>query len=238
MVSDTLIFLFLSYLPLFPLLFYGIKKYKGNLQLNAWILWVAIALSIVFVSPNALFPVGPHRWIILLTYPLCFFAVGALSNLKSVPLKAVAFGILAATSISFMVLPGDFAFPYFGMFPAYAPSPMTQNTVPLRDCQSTLDAVNWVKDNMHQSDHLMVHDAFGGWAMLVLSSEQLFFYGYENPDSFAQKTVNLGLGGKLYLIWWVNGWGGHGLVSVPSSFKEVFESGKIAVYVYQSDATA
>jgi hypothetical protein len=39
------------------------------------------------------------------------------------------------------------------------------------------------------------------------------------------------------LIWWINGWGGHGLRDVPSSFQEVYESGKIAIYSFTVDGT-
>jgi hypothetical protein len=69
MVVDTLGFLVFCYLPLLPLVLLGFKRFKGNLQLLAWVLWVIVALFSAFVSPNAHVAALPHRWILLLVFP-------------------------------------------------------------------------------------------------------------------------------------------------------------------------
>jgi hypothetical protein len=40
------------------------------------------------------------------------------------------------------------------------------------------------------------------------------------------------------LIWWVNGSGWHNEPTVSSAFGEVYESGKIAIFMYNSGAHA
>ncbi len=233
LVGNTLGFLFFCYLPLLPLVLLAVRKFRGNLQLNAWVLWVVIALLFVIISPNAFFAVFPYRWTLLLTYPLAFFAAEAFSRFRLSVYKVGAGLILATFSLGFMVLPNTLAFPYYTLFPLYVPSSMLQNTVSLSDCQDTVNALQWVKNNMVGDGRLLVHDAFDGWASLTLNISQFIPYGYDNPASYAQKLVENGSSyQQLYLIWWVNGSGWHGQPTVSSVFSEVYKSGRIAVYAY------
>jgi hypothetical protein len=232
MVANTLGFLVFCYLPLLPLLLLGVKKFKCNLQMKAWVFWVFIALLLVLLSPNTSFAVFPYRWILLLTYPLAFYAAEAFVSLKLNAYKVCACLILATFSLGFMVLPNNLAFPYYTLFPLYAPTSMLQNTVPLSDCQDTVNALQWVRNNMRSDSRLLVHDAFYGWASLTLDGDQLIPYGYSDPETVAQELVENGSEYQLYLIWWVNGSGWHGQPTVSSAFGEVYESGRLAVYTY------
>ena len=242
MVFDTLDFLIFCFLPLLPLVVYGFKRFKGNLQLNAWILWVFVALFIGFVIPSFFVVALPHRWILLLTYPLAFFAADGFARLRLNVLKTgalkVGMGVVLATlSLSFLVLPYSMAFPYFSYGSVYTPVSMLHNTMALSDCQDTVNALEWVGSHMDDGSRLLVHDAFYGWAVLTLDSEQLLRYGYDNPASFAQVLVDNGSPYEMYLIWWVNGSGWHGQPTVSSVFEEVYTSGKIAVYEYSPTAS-
>jgi hypothetical protein len=142
--------------------------------------------------------------------------------------------MLVALSVSFVVLPSNVAFPYFAIFPLYVPTSMLQNTVPLIDCKDTANALQWVKSNMADNGLLLVHRAFYGWGSLALNGNQLVFYGYENPETVAQSLEENGSRQQLYLIWWVNGSGLHGQPTVSSMFRQVYESGEIAVFTYTS----
>ncbi len=237
MVGNTLGFFVFCYLPVLPLVLIAAKKFRGNLQLNAWILWVFITLVLVMISPSAFFAVLPYRWILLLTYPLAFFAAEGFSRLKINALKVVVFLILATFSVSFAVLPNNLTFPYYTIYPLYVPMNMLQNTVLLRDCQDTVNALNWIKENMPSNARLLVHDAFYGWASLTLNSNQLISYGYDNPATYAKQLLENGSTNQLYLIWWIEGYGGHGQPTVSSVFGEVYQSGKIAVYIYNISVT-
>jgi hypothetical protein len=232
LVVNTLGFLVFCYLPLMPLLLLGAKRFGKNLQLSAWVSWVLIALLLVMISPDASFSVLPYRWILFLTYPLAFFAADAFAGLKLKSYKVGVVLVLAALSLSFIFLPNSLAFPYFGLFPFYVPTSMLQNTVSLSDCQATVNALNWAKTSMNNDSRLLVHDAFYGWASLTLSRDLLLAYGYADPAAYAQGLVENGSKYQLYLIWWVNGSGWNGRPTVSSAFREVYASGKIAVYEY------
>ena len=232
MVIDTLGFLVFCYLPLVPLLVLGARRFKRNLQLKVWIFWIFLSLLLVIVSPGAFFAVFPYRWTLLLTYPLAFYAAEGFASLKLDLYKAGVGLMLATLSVSFMVLPNSLAFPYFGLFTLYVPSSMLQNTVSLSDSQDTVNALQWVRNNMPSDARLLIHDVFYGWASLTLDGGQLIRYEYGNPETMAQKLEENSSEYRLYLVWWINGSGWHGQPNVPSAFRVVYESGRIAVFTY------
>jgi hypothetical protein len=234
LVVNTLGFLVFCYLPLLPLVVLGFRRLRSNLQLKVWVCWILILLLLVIISPNAFLAVLPYRWTLLLTYPLAFYAAEAFAGLRLNAYKLGAGLMLATFSLGFMVLPNNLAFPYYAAFPLYVPTSMLQNTVPLSDSQDTANALQWVRNNMPSGARLLVHDAFYGWASLTLDHDQLVPYEYGNPEMTAQELVENGSEYQLYLIWWVNGSGWHGQPTVSSAFGEVYESGRIAVYKYNS----
>jgi hypothetical protein len=109
---------------------------------------------------------------------------------------------------------------------------MLQNTVPIGDCQDTANALQWLHQNMPSNASLLVHEAFYGWASLTLNSSQLISYGFGKPETVAQELEENGLVFPLYLIWWVNDFGWYGQPTVPSTFAQVYESGRIGVFVF------
>jgi hypothetical protein len=214
----------------------GARRLKSNLQLKIWISWILLSLLLVIVSSTALFGVFPYRWTLLLAYPLAFYAAEGFASLKVNAHKAGVGLMLATLSLSFIVLPNNLAFPYFGLFTLYVPSSMLQNTVSLSDSQDTANALQWVKENMPSDARLLVHDAFYGWASLTLNRSQLIPYGYDTPEAMAQKLEENGSVYQLYLIWWVNGTGWHGQPTVSSAFMQVYNSSRIAVFTYNDSA--
>jgi hypothetical protein len=72
---------------------------------------------------------------------------------------------------------------------------------------------------------------FYGWALLTLNKDQIRNYGFDDPVKAAMTTAQEGHT-QIYLIWWINGQGWYGQPTVSSSFHEVYQSGKIAVYSY------
>jgi hypothetical protein len=234
-VVDTLGFFVFCYLPLLPLVVLGVKWFGSNLQLNAWVLCVFIAL---FSAIAAIFLVLlPYRWILFLTYPLAFYAAEGFAGLKLNRYKVGVGLMLATLSVSFMVLPNNIAFPYYVVFPLYVPKSMLQNTVPLSDCQDTVNVLQWAKTNMDDNARLLVHRAFYGWASLALDSDKLILYGFDNPETMAQKLTDDGSRFQLYLVWWVNGSGWYDQPAVSSAFGEaLYESGRIAIFTYNASA--
>jgi hypothetical protein len=117
------------------------------------------------------------------------------------------------------------------------PKSMLQNTVPLSDCQDTVNVLQWAKTNMDDNARLLVHRAFYGWASLALDSDKLILYGFDNPETMAQKLREDGSRFQLYLVWWVNGSGWYDQPAVSSAFGEaLYESGRIAIFTYNASA--
>jgi hypothetical protein len=203
--------------------------------LNTWVLCVFIALSLAIA--NVFIAVLPYRWILLLTYPLAFYAAEGFAGLRFNGYKVGVGLMLATLSVGFMVLPNNIAFPYYVAFQLYVPKSMLQNTVSLSDCQDTVNVLQWAKTNMDDDTRLLVHRAFYGWASLALDSNKLIPYGYNNPETMAQKLREDGSHFQLYLVWWVNGSGWYDQPAVSSAFGEaLYESGRIAIFTYNASA--
>lgn len=233
LVVNTLGFIAFCYLPLLPLLVFGARRFKNNLQLKAWIFWIFIPLLLAIINAS-FFSIGgvlPYRWILLLTYPLTFYAVEGLSIIRWNWYKVGVGLILATLSVGFLVLPNSAALGYFNNFPGYVPKSMLQNTVQLSDCQDTANALLWARNNMPGNGYLLVHGVFYGWAKLTIDNNRLIPYYYGTPEEAAQLRENSS-SSQLYLIWWVNGSGWYGQPTVPESFKELYHSGNIAIYKY------
>jgi hypothetical protein len=233
LLIDAFSFPIFCYLPLLPLVVLGAKRSGSNLQLNAWILCIVIALSLAIA--NVFIAVLPYRWTLLLTYPLAFYAAEGFVRLKLNMYKIGVGLILATLSVSFLVLPNEMAFCYYSTNPLYVPKSMLQNTIPLSDCQDTVNVLQWAKTNMDNNTRLLVHQAFYGWASLVLDNNQLIPYNYDSPETMAQKLTENGFSYQLYLIWWVNGSGWYAQPTIYSPFSQpLYESGRIAIFRYNA----
>ena len=234
LLENTFSFLIYCYLPLLPFLIFGVKRFKSNIQIKAWIVWIFIPVLLVFV-PNA-FSIGgilPFRWILLLTFPLAFYAVEGFYAVKWNWYKLAVGFIIAFLSLSFMVLPNNNAGGYFnGPFTSYIPKSMLQNTVPLIDCQGTSNALHWAKNNMPTNSVLLVHEAFYGYAMLTFDNSRLIPYFYSDPQQVASQLHATNSSISLYLIWWVNGTGWYGMQNTPATFEELYHNENIAIYRY------
>jgi hypothetical protein len=243
-VFDTLGFLAFCYLPMLPLLFFGARRFKGNFQLKAWIIWLFIPIFLVIVSPINLFIGGvlPFRWVMLLTYPLSFYLVEGIFAIRwnwyKIFYKVAAGSIIAVLSVGFMVLPNSDAISYFGSYPTYIPKSMLQNTIQLSDCQDTANALLWAQNNIPNNGHLLVHQAFYGWSTLSFDINRIIPYFFENLTEVAINLQQNSAENPLYLIWWVNGTGWYGQPNVPGSFSEIYHSHNIAIYEYLPETIA
>jgi hypothetical protein len=234
-ISDGIVnaggFLFFCYLPLFPFIFAGIRKFKHK-ELKFWFIWCLVGIALPFLFSSA--PLS-YRWVLLLAFPFAFFSVEGFERLNSGLLKKGLVGFAVLLSFSFIFLPAEMAFPYFSLYPYNVPSSMLQNSAPLSDCEDVVKALNWVKANVNSDGILLVHDAFYGWALLCINDVKIIRYGYASPETAALAFSEQGYK-QLYVIWWVSGEGWHGQSSLPSSFREVFHSGGIAVYEFEDAA--
>jgi hypothetical protein len=236
-VVNTVGFLLLCYLPILPLLVLGFKQFGKSSHLKGWVLSILIIVSLSIIGATTFFGVLPYRWIILLTFPLAFYAAEGFSHLKKRKYKVAIGFIIAFLSVSFVILPRSLALPYFSVFPYYGTISLLHNTVPLGDCQDTVNALEWAKNEMNDNSCLLVHDAFYGWAILNIDNDRLLPYGHENPVTIAEELIENGSRSQLYLIWWINGidWYNQSPVSPP--FEQLYSSGNVAIYTFNMTVT-
>jgi len=230
MVIDMLGFFLYCYILLLPLVAMS-AKLPRNFQLRSWTLWSLGAILFPLITQSA--RVNGFRWILMLTYPLSFYAMEALTSIKLNYRRLLVLLTIGMFTVGFITMPYEYGFPYFAIpqYQVYVPSSMLQNTVPLSDCQDAVNVLQWLKNAMNGNARLLTHTAFYGWAILMLDESQIVYYEFGNPDKVARDLAQLGYD-EIYLIWWVNGFGWHGQPTVSSSFREVCRSGRIAVYVY------
>jgi hypothetical protein len=233
-------FFLYCFLPILPLVLISLWR-LGNLQLRSWLLLSLILLLLPIAS------VSPYRWVLMLTYPLAFYATDALSRLKSIKWKRFKFTVrriavlylvlsTAILSFGFIFMTSEKPFLYFNpeqcnKYLYQIPSSMLQNTISITDCQGTANVLQWFKDNVNSSALLLTHTVFYSWALLTLNNNQVRNYGFDDPAKAAMTAAQEGHT-QIYLLWWVNGQGWYGQPTVPLSFHEVYHSGKIAVYSY------
>jgi hypothetical protein len=237
-------FFLYCFLPLLPLLLVGLWRF-GNLQLRSWVLLSFILLLIPLAS------VSPYRWVLLLMFPFAFFTTDGLSRLKSIKWKRFKFTIhrlaifylvlsTAILSVGFIFMTSENPFFYFNpnylnKFEYQIPTSMLQNTISIIDCHDTVKTLQWYKNNINSSAILLTHTVFYGWASLTLNENQIRNYEFDNPVNATVATAQEG-NKQLYLIWWVNGQGWYAQPTLPASFHEIYQSGRIAIYSYDAGA--
>jgi len=239
MLASEAGFILYCFLPILPLAVLSVKRFD-NFQMRSLVILILIATLVPMVSPSDL------RLVMLLVYPLAFYATEGLSWLKSVHWKRFRITLLrvglvylmlvtVVLSLGFMVMTPENPFPYFkeGVNPYIytIPTSMLQNTVSITDCQGTVNALQWLKDNMTGNSVLLTHRAFYGWALTTFNPDQVFLYEFGNPLNAATTAAQEGYN-QIYLIWWVNGKGWDGQPTVSSAFHEIYQSGEIAIYRY------
>jgi hypothetical protein len=238
LLSEGGLFLY-CFLLVLPVALISLSRLR-NLQLMSWIVFSLILMLLPIAS------VSPFRWILMLTYPLAFYATDGISRLKSIKWKrfkltvqriAIVYLVLSTgiLSFGFIAMGSEKPFLYFNPginnYVYQIPTSMLQNTISITDCQDTNNALLWFKDNVNSSSLLLTHRVFYGWALLTLNERQIRNYEFDAPDKYAMLISAEGHS-QLYLIWWAKGEGWYGQPTLPSSFEEIYHSGKIAIYSY------
>jgi hypothetical protein len=231
------IYCFLLILPLALISLWRLR----NLQLGSWLLFSLILMLLPIAS------VSPYRWVLMLTFPLAFYATDSLSRLKLIKWKCCKFTIrriailylvlsTAILSVGYILTTPEQPFVYFdpskvNYYSNQIPSAMQQNTISKTDFESTINSLQWFKNNENGSSVLLTHTVFYGWAMLTLNESQIKNYEFDDPEHAAVLVAQEGRS-QIYLIWWIPGQGWYEQPTLPFSFKELYHSGNIAIYQY------
>lgn len=228
MVINMVGFLLYCHLLLLPLAIMGAESLK-NFSIKSWTIWSLAAILLPVVTQSAWF--GGYRWVLMMTYPLSFYVTEGLTKIRVRSRRLLVFFTLGILAAAFVAMPYGYGIFAIRQYTVYIPSSMLQNSVPLNDCEDTVNVLRWLKSDMEGEARLLTHRAFYGWALLTLNENRVIQYEYENPERMARDAAQLGYA-PLYLIWWVNGFGWYGQPTVSPSFREAYRSGRIAVYIY------
>jgi hypothetical protein len=201
-----------------------------------------------------------NRWMFMLVYPFTFYAVNSVEKVSRSKDKSVAsvFRRLSWIKISRKTMLGIFSltvvfgsifmavppfFDRFGVFfipttNSYLPSTMLYNTVPLRDVEPTVRAMEWLNENMTDGSGVLINHAFLWWADLYLDKRHMIVYFMKDVENALSVALAKGFD-PIYLIWWNEnylswqnediGWYG---INVPKYFKYIFSSDRISVFQY------
>ena len=241
-------FLLYLYLPLLPLLALGARVVKHP-DLAAW----TLACLVMFLLPVALGGADFlwFRWGILLVYPAILASAEGLASALSrrgliLYVAAATLALNVAMSATYLVLEPEHQFnPYFGswnVYNRYVQTSMLQNSLPLSDTPSAIEAIKWVDQRATNSTVLVLHEAFHNWA--VFYAERATLVRIVEPELVAsnpRNTSDLILSAaksyaanrkEVYTVWWIPGKGWYGMPDPPPGFKEAARFGNIAVYKY------
>ena len=241
MLIDTGGFFVYCFLLILPIAVISIWRLR-NLHLRVWLFFSFILMLLPIAS------VSPFRWVLMLVYPIAFYATETLSGLKSIKWKHCVFNVrrivilylvlsTAILSFGFIFMTSENPFVYFN--PQYVnynefqiPTSMLQNTISITDCQNTATALQWFKTNENSSAILLTHIVFYSWALLMFNEDQIRNYGFDSPDHAASTAAQEGHT-QIFLIWWINGQGWYNQPTLSLQFHEVYRSGNIEIYGYK-----
>jgi len=247
LASQVLSVFTVLYLLCLPLVLVGFFR---NRVLDVWTLLIVCASFSCLVMP--FFALNWwDRWMFLLVYPFTFYAVvGVLKVLESangmvrpsvewlnwmkVSKKTTVvllscMGLLTSVYIGATLQSDNYvimSIPTISRYFSVAP------TVPLRDVEGTVKVMEWLDGNMDNGSCVLVHSAFLHWARLYLDENHTLVAYSTDAKGALDVATSLGYD-SVYLVWWGENIGWYWF-TVPSYFRMVFESDRIAAFQYLS----
>ncbi|MFB3889928.1 MAG: hypothetical protein ACE14S_10590 [Candidatus Bathyarchaeia archaeon] len=253
------------YVLILPLVFLGLKSLKDP-SLKYWTILCAAIPLLTVLWPSSSFSYWNRWVYLLVYPLLFCTAYGlerlwkSWSTVKN-RLRRLLPKAFALTYLSFLlVLSGCYiattpenSFPYFSQYNpylTYIPSSMLQTTVSSADAPSLVECIGWLNANSNGNSAIVAHYALYDWIHtysdgehLVLVQDGPFMWTpTQNESELADRMVTAAREAltdgfsQVYTVWWVDGEGWYQIPSLPSCFKEVDSSGRMAVYVYVPEA--
>jgi hypothetical protein len=236
-------FLGYAYLPLAPLIAFGVSKVR-NPELRVWTIFCLVGVFSALFPFAGLFIVS-YRWALLLSIPLCVYSTAGLSRLAGANCNTAAFttlvrgkitplflGLLVISAALYIATPAQQSMVYFTVFPSDMPTSMIQNTVALSDMSDLRILLDWAAMHMTPGTALLAHEAMYGWVRAYLpTTVNIVNYWHYSPLIGVSIAKSLGYSSAV-MIWWVNGSGWHGQPTVPSGFVPLRYQGSLVVYQY------
>lgn len=238
----------LFYAVVLPLVLIGFFRDR---ILDSWVLLLLVGSFGAVVVPFFALDLW-SRWMLMLVYPLTFYAANGVARVFRAGGRSVNPGfrwlgwlklskrtvnVLLVVSLSlglvYMTVPlffgraGVFGFP---TTVSYVPSTMQSTTVPLVDVDGTVRSIEWLNARMDGGSVLLAQDAFFYWSRLYLDGGRSLVYFKSDVLGAVDLAFQRGFS-RVYLVWWSVDIGWYGL-TVPEGFVSVYSSGRISVFEF------
>jgi hypothetical protein len=130
----------------------------------------------------------------------------------------------------------------------FIPSSMLQNTIPISDNPALENCFNWINNNSPNDSAVIVHYALYNLAAIYvrdrtvvsvdsnssmwvfLNNETVLVDGMVSASRQAIASGN----SSVYTVWWTNNEGWYKVATLPPEFYQVYQYGRMAVYMYNS----
>jgi hypothetical protein len=244
-VLTILGFLLFLVAPVLPLLILHrllpSQKAKRPSLCAVWAVAVLLLAVSPIISPWFAFDLW-YIWAFTLSVPVSIIAFEGFAKLLSkVQLRHVkvvlAIAVLApyvVIGVGYMTQPPESPLFYFAGSPyvSHVATSMLANTMPLQDSIDTVKLLTQLNSTMEERSVLLVHESFYGFAAVSIGGHRnIIDYNLGDVMSAVAYAKQLGFA-KIYWIWWLPGYGWHGVVNPPPGFNIVSPSGRMAIYVF------
>lgn len=129
-------------------------------------------------------------------------------------------------------------FDSFGVFSipttySYIPSTMLYNSIPLRDVDGVVEALEWLNGQTNDDSAVLLQQALVSWAGLYLDKKYMIVQYKMDVEKALGVALMHGFD-PIYVVWWNQNIGWYG-ITVPEHFKYTFNSDRISVFRYAPD---
>lgn len=215
------------YVVALPLIVAGFFR---DVVLDFWAAFLLIGSFGALVMP--LFALDQWwRWILMLVYPVTFYAVNGITKVLQASHGAVssAFRPVKWAKLWRRVVQLTLILPFCTGL-VFAAVAMQGTSVPLRDVDDTIRAMGWLNSQMDDDSAFLAHAVFLFLARFYLDEGHTRICFKDDIDGAINSALQHGFG-NIFFIWWIENHGRYGL-TVRGDFVSVFSSGRISVFKY------
>jgi hypothetical protein len=224
-VQDALVIFVVCYLGLLPFVVAGWRRDKLVWPMAVWLL--AGSFSIVFPFFAGF---GYQRWLMLLVFPFCVFAVWGFESLQLFSKRRV--WMLVAVVLCFMVIGAGYstgAFSYVGhMTNSYVAVDLVESSISWDQISDVKATLAWLDANAVSNSSVLAEECFYGWTVLYFGRAnrdvRVISYGAASLPTKALETALDDGFNRIYLIWFTG--------KSCSDFEVVYSQNAISIFQY------
>jgi len=230
-VQDAFVIFAICYLGLLPFVVAGLRRDKLLGPLTGWLLLGSFGVLVPFAAVP-----GYQRWLMLLVFPFCAFAVWGFERLRLFSGRRV-WG-LAAVVLVFIVVGSGYStglFSYVGRFPnSYVAVDLVESSVRWDQIDDIKAVLSWLDENAASNSSILVEDRFYGWVLIYLERAngdvKVVWYGAcYSPFPTLEGILGDGFS-QTYLIWYAG--------SSLAGFHQIHAHKSVSIFRYDRESLA